>query len=84
MTEREAIKQLRQLVRDLIHCPCFQSDGWTEDSCAEWGCKYLAGDDCEVQARWFDKLEKETRLRPDFDEWVREGMPTDPDTAFPF
>lgn len=85
MTEREAIRQLRQLVRDLIHCPCFQNaDGWTEDSCAEWGCKFLIDEDCEVQSRWSDKLEKDTRLDPDFDEWVRMGMPADPDIAFPF
>ena len=84
MTEREAIRQLRQLVRDLIHCPCFQSaDGWVEDSCKEWGCKFLVDDDCEVQSRWFERLEQETRLEPDFDEWVRAGMPTDPDVAFP-
>ncbi len=85
MTEREAIRQLRQLVRDLIHCPCFQSiEEWTEGACTDWGCKYLIGDDCEVQSRWYDKLEEETRLAPDFDEWVRMGMPTDPDVAFPF
>ena len=85
MTEREAIRQLRKLVRDLILCKCFQNgEGWTEDSCAEWGCKFFADDDCEVQSRWFDKLEKDTRLDPDFDEWVRAGMPTDPDAAFPF
>ena len=85
MSEREAIRQLRQLVRDLIHCPCFQNgEEWTEDSCEEWVCKYLIDGDCEVQSRWFDKLEKETRLDPDFDEWVRAGMPTDPDVVFPF
>lgn len=85
MTEREAIRQLRQLVRDLIHCPCFQSaEEWTEDSCSEWGCKFFIDEDCEVQDRWFYKLEEETRLKPDFDEWVRMGMPTDPDIAFPF
>lgn len=85
MTDREAIRELRQLVRDLINCPCFQSvDEWTEDSCEEWGCKFLVDEDCEVQSRWFDKLEKDTRLDPDFDEWVRAGMPTDPDIAFGF
>lgn len=85
MTEREAIRQLRQLVRDLIHCPCFQNaDGWVEDSCKEWGCKFFVDDDCEVQNRWYEKLAQETKLEPDFDEWVRAGMPTDPDVAFPF
>lgn len=83
MTDKEAIKALRQLVRDLIDCPCFQSvDGWTEDSCEEWGCKFFIDDDCEVQSRWFDKLMQETKLEPDFDAWVRAGMPTDPDIAF--
>jgi len=85
MTERESIRQLRQLVRDLINCECFQnSEGWTEDSCEEWGCKYLIDGDCEVQSRWYERLERETRLEPDFDEWVRAGMSTDPDIAFPF
>ena len=85
MTEREAIRQLRQLVRDLIHCPCFQNaDGWVEDSCKEWGCKFFVDDDCEVQNRWFEKLAQETKLEPDFNEWVRAGMPIDPDIAFPF
>lgn len=85
MGERKAVRQLRQLVRDLIKCPCFQNtDGWTEDSCVEWGCEFFIDEDCEVQSRWYDKLEKETRLDPDFNEWIRMGMPTDPDVAFPF
>lgn len=80
MTERESILQLRQLVEDLIHCPCFQNlDGWDEDKCKEWKCEYFVDDDCEVQSRWFDKLMRETNPEPDFDEWVRAGMPTDPD-----
>ena len=84
MTDKEAIKQLRKLAKDLFHCECFQSvEGWTEDSCKELGCKFLVGDDCEVQTR-YQKLMEETMPEPDFDEWRRAGMPTDPDFAFGF
>jgi hypothetical protein len=82
MTDKEAIKQLRKLAKDLINCPCFQSiEEWTEDCCEKWGCKFLINDDCEVQTRHY-KLMEETNPLPDFDEWRRAGMPTDPDTAF--
>lgn len=85
MTDKEAIRQLWQLVSDLVHCPCFQNlDGWDEDKCEEWKCSYFIDGDCEVQSRWFDKLMDETRPRPDFDEWIKAGMPTDPDIAFGF
>lgn len=82
MTDKEAIKQLRQLAKDLLHCECFQSvDGWTEDTCEEQGCRFLIDGDCEVQRR-YERLMNETEPEPDFDAWLRSGMPTDPNVAF--
>lgn len=59
MTDKEAIKQLRKLAKDLIHCKCFQSaKEWTEDYCEESGCKFLVDDDCEVQTRYQTLMEE--------------------------
>lgn len=79
MESKDAVRQLRKLAKDLINCPCFQNiEGWDSECCKKWECEFLKEEDCEVQTR-YNRVMVETNPDPDFDDWLRHGMPTDPD-----
>lgn len=67
LDQKEAVRQLRKLAKDLINCPCFQNiEGWDSKCCKRWRCEFLKDEDCEVQTRHY-RLMDETSPDPDFD-----------------
>lgn len=49
MSKQSKAKRRYELLRNVLKMECLQpADGWTEDACAEWGCKFLHNDECSM------------------------------------